>query len=417
MKRIIPFTRYFLPAVLVSSALILFGLFGFFTKGFNLGVDFQAGVNQTVQLAYPVGSISYKGKGNAEMTVSETAITLVFSGAETDSKTVVINYKDNPTVADLAKALEALPEVKVQLEAGQENSASSLLVPTYQGNTLINLKPALLHRLPASDGERFASIDKVREAVKDMGRVSVQTINPASQQRFMIRVQDEGKDSRFTETARAGIISGLENAFGTNRVVEVKTDFVGARFSQGLTQQSIFLVLATMVLILLYSTIRFKFEFALGAVLAIMHDALIMITFIVWSRMEFNTTTIAAILTILGYSINDTIVQFDRVREERKLRPTEKFADVLNSALTHTLGRTIITTVTTMLAVLSLFLFTTGNIKDFALSLLVGMTSGAYSTIFIASAFVMYWNQSREKKGHTSNTPAASTAGKAETAK
>lgn len=109
MKRIIPFTRYFLPAVLVSSALILLGLFGFFTKGFNLGVDFQAGVNQTVQLAYPVASISYEGKGNAEMTVSDTAVTLVFSGAETDSKTVVLNYKDNPTVADLAKALEALP--------------------------------------------------------------------------------------------------------------------------------------------------------------------------------------------------------------------------------------------------------------------------------------------------------------------
>lgn len=417
MKRIIPFTRYFLPAVLVSSVLILFGLFGYFTKGFNLGVDFQAGVNQTVQLAYPVASISYEGKGNAEMTVSDSAITLVFSGAETDSKTVVFTYKDHPTVADLAKALEALPSVKVQLEPDQEKAASTLLVPTYQGNTLINLKPALLHRLPASDAERFAVIDKVREAVKDMGRVSVQTINPASQQRFMIRVQDEGKDPRFTETARTGIISGLEKAFGANRVVEIKTDFVGARFSQGLTQQSAFLVLATLVLILLYSTIRFKFEFALGAVLAIIHDALIMVTFIVWSRMEFNTTTIAAILTILGYSINDTIVQFDRVREEQKLRPADKFADVLNSALTHTLGRTIITTVTTMLAVLALFFFTTGNIKDFALALLVGMTSGAYSTIFIASAFVLFWKQRREKKEHSPNTASAASAGKAETAK
>jgi preprotein translocase subunit SecF len=110
--------------------------------------------------------------------------------------------------------------------------------------------------------------------------------------------------------------------------------------------------------------------------------------------MEFNTTTIAAILTILGYSINDTIVIFDRIRETRRIYPDDSFIDVVNRSISETLGRTVITTVTTMLAVLSLYIFTTGSMKDFALALLIGMTSGVYSTLFIACSFVCLW-QSR----------------------
>jgi preprotein translocase subunit SecF len=114
--------------------------------------------------------------------------------------------------------------------------------------------------------------------------------------------------------------------------------------------------------------------------------------------MEFNTTTIAAILTILGYSINDTIVIFDRIRETRRIYPNDNFVDILDRALTETLSRTIITTATTMLAVVSLYVFTTGSMKDFALALLVGMVSGVYSTIWIASGFVNFWEVQKAKK-------------------
>jgi len=140
-------------------------------------------------------------------------------------------------------------------------------------------------------------------------------------------------------------------------------------------------------------------QFALGSVLAIIHDAIIMVGFIVWTRMEFNTTSIAAILTILGYSINDTIVIFDRIREDRKLDPGSKLSEILDRSITETLGRTFITTITTMLAVLSLYLFTSGSIKDFALALLVGMVSGTYSTIFIATGFVYLWDWIQQKRG------------------
>jgi preprotein translocase subunit SecF len=114
--------------------------------------------------------------------------------------------------------------------------------------------------------------------------------------------------------------------------------------------------------------------------------------------MEFNTTTIAAILTILGYSINDTIVIFDRIRENQRIYPDEKLVDTMDRSLTETLSRTIITTMTTMLAVLSLYIFTTGSMKEFALCLLMGMVSGVYSTIFIASGFVNFWGVQAGKR-------------------
>ncbi|MDH7483108.1 MAG: protein translocase subunit SecF [Spirochaetales bacterium] len=397
MKRIIRFSKYFLPAVIISSTLIVLGLVGLATKGINLGVDFQAGINEQIQLAYPAGEVAFTGKGNAELTVSETQLTLVFSGAEAQKKTVTFDFRSYATLGSLFAELAKLDGISVSIPDGVVDLPSSLLVPTYQGNTLLSMQPVKLYRAPANEGERFASIDVVRDALKPLGQVSVQTVNPASLQRYLIRVRDDGSDPQFTTNVAMRIRSLIEEKVGADRVVVQQTNYVGPRFSQMLGRQSVLLVLATLVLILVYSSIRFKFEYALGAVLAIMHDALIMVAFIVWSRMEFNTTTIAAILTILGYSINDTIVQFDRVREERKLRQSDRFVDVLDTALTLTLGRSIITTITTMLAVFALYIFTSGSIKDFALALLVGLTSGVYSTIFIASAFVLFWENRKEK--------------------
>ncbi|MGB4571675.1 MAG: protein translocase subunit SecF [Rectinemataceae bacterium] len=392
MKRVFRFSRYYLAAALVSTALIIFGIVGYAVKGFNLGVDFQAGINQTVQLAYPAFKLTYEGKGNAEFTVGETGATLVFSGAEIENRTESFDFAAYPSLGEFAAAIQAIPQVTVALEPGAEAAASSLLVPTYQGNTLLSSAAMVIHRAPMNDTEAFGSIGEVRDALRGGGEVSVQQAKPVSLQRYIIRVQDEGTDKAFSQTARKLITNSLETKFGADHVVVLRTDYVGARYSQSLAKQSGLVILGTVLVIMLYAGLRFKFQYGFAAVLAILHDALIMVMFIVWTRMEFNTTTIAAILTILGYSINDTIVQFDRVREERKLRPGEKFADVIDYALTVTFGRTLITTATTMLTVLALFFFTSGSMKDFALALLVGMVSGTYSTIFIASGFVLWYD-------------------------
>jgi preprotein translocase subunit SecF len=203
-------------------------------------------------------------------------------------------------------------------------------------------------------------------------------------------------------------VAALEAAFGEGEVVVTRSDFVGSRFSAQLASQAGILLFLTMLLILAYVSVRFKPQFAIGAVLAIAHDALIMVAFIAWSRMEFATTTIAAILTILGYSINDTIVIFDRIRETRRLFPDDTFSGQLDRSITETLGRTVITTLTTMLAVLSLYIFASGSMKDFALALLVGMVSGVYSTIFIACGFANFWDRKiRKTDGKAAGKPQA----------
>ena len=418
MKRVIQFSKGYIPAVILSSTLIILGIVGYAVKGFNYGVDFQAGINQTVQLAYPAVDLTYAGKGNVDLTVEATKATIVFSGSEVEGKTLVFNFADAPTIDAFAAAINAVPDLHAEVREGQGRIATSLLVPTFQGNTKLGSSPVLMHRALANEGESFADTEKVRAAVTGLGDISVQVVKPANLQRFLIRAQDEGKDPTFSKTAPATITAGLEKAFGPGRVVIMKTDYVGAAYSASLGKTAFILVIATVLIILVYATIRFKFQYGIGAVLATVHDMLIMICFIVWTRMEFNASSIAAILTILGYSINDTIVQFDRVREERRLSPNEPFKDVLNRALTVTLGRTIITTLATMITVLSLFFFTSGSLKDFSLALFVGMVSGTYSTIFIASAFVLAWEDlAAKKKAKALAVPAAPAGKKAVSAK
>ncbi len=389
MKRVIQFHKAFLPTALVSIALILIGLAGLVTKGFNLGVDFQAGVNQYVQLAFPAADISYAGKGTPVLSISESAVTVVFSGADVVAHTATWDLKTVGTITDLATAMKT-EGIDVTIRDGAGLSAT-LLIPTYQGNYTLGVEPVLVHRGPKAPAEAYGTIEQVRKAVETVGSVSVQNVGTADSMQYMIRVRDDGKDKAFSEKIPGLVKKALEGAYGADKVITMRTDYVGAQFSKSLADSSFRLTLLTVLAILLYASIRFKFEYALGAVLSIVHDALIMIGFIVWTRMEFNTTSIAAILTILGYSINDTIVIFDRIREDRKLDPSSKLTAVIDRSITETLGRTVITSGTTMLAILALFLFTTGSIKDFALALLVGLVSGTYSSVYIASSFVQLW--------------------------
>lgn len=397
MKRVIRFDRAYLVTALISLALILFGVFGLTTKGFNLGVDFQAGINQYVQFAYPAFEISYAGSGDAVLSVTDTKATLVFSGADVENRTVTYDLVAVGSLADLAREMSTQAGVSARVTDGEGKSAASL-VPTYQGDFRLGTAAIVLCREPDGDPERFATIEDVRKAAETLGSVSVQNLGDKTKQQYIVRLRDDGTDPSFSAAGAARIKAALEQGFGAGRVVVMKTDFVGARFSKDLADNAWKLTLLTLIVITIYATIRFKLQYALGAVLAILHDALIMVGFIVWTRMEFNTSTLAAILTILGYSINDTIVIFDRIREDKRLLPTESVRNLMNKAITETLGRTFITTVTTMLAVLAIFFFTTGSMRDFALCLFVGMVSGTYSTIFIASAFVVKWTDIADKR-------------------
>jgi preprotein translocase subunit SecF len=402
MKRILSFHKVFIPAAALSLAVIAFGIIGLVTKGINLGVDFQAGINQYIKLAYPAAEISYAGSGSPVISISDANLTVVFSGADVQSRTVTLDLGTVGTINDLAAALLA-EGIAMNVRDGAGLPAT-LIVPTYQGDFVLGKTPLLVYREPKSPAEVYGSVELVRKASETVGTASVQSIGDVAEMQYMIRLRDDGSDSAFSEKIPGLIKKALEAEFGADKVIAMRTDYVGARFSKDLADNAWKMTLFTILAILAYSAIRFKMKFGLGAVIAILHDALVMITFIVWSRMEFNTTSIAAILTILGYSINDTIVIFDRIREDHKLDPTAKLSMIIDKSITETLGRTFITTLTTMLAVFSLYFFTSGSIKDFALALLIGMVSGTYSTVFIASAFVLLWDK---LKGQPDASPKA----------
>lgn len=190
------------------------------------------------------------------------------------------------------------------------------------------------------------------------------------------------------ESVENAVKSVLAEKYGNENVVIEQSQSISAQFSKSLIRDSIVLVLATLVLIFAYTLFRFKWDAALGSVIAVIHDALIMISFFTWSQLEFTTTSIAAILTIIGYSINATVVILDRVRSDMKIVEAKSFKDILDSSLTATLSRSVITTITTLFAVLALVVFTTGDIKNFAIALVVGLISGCYSSLFIAGAFI-----------------------------
>jgi SecD/SecF fusion protein len=160
--------------------------------------------------------------------------------------------------------------------------------------------------------------------------------------------------------------------------------------------------------ILVYVAFRYEFSFAIGAVVAVIHDVLMTIGCYCLAGREFNATMVAAVLTIIGFSINDTIVIFDRIREDLKLGVRGTFREVLNKALNQTLSRTIITSGTVFLATASLYIFGGGVINDFAFTFLVGIITGTYSSIFIAAFLVYRWHKGqRPAIGSTVSVQAA----------
>jgi preprotein translocase SecF subunit len=150
--------------------------------------------------------------------------------------------------------------------------------------------------------------------------------------------------------------------------------------------------------ILVYVAFRYEFSFAVGAVLALVHDIFMTLGWYFIMGREMNATLVAAILTIIGFSVNDTIVIFDRIRENLKLGVRGSFREVINQALNQTLSRTIITSGTVFLATLALFIFGGGVINDFSFAFLIGIVTGTYSSIYIATALVLFWHKGERPK-------------------
>lgn len=398
MKKTFHFSKYIVLAVVLSSILILSGLYPMLTKGFNFGIDFKPGLVQDVRIVAPAMNISYNGSASVTAEINPTDISLVISGVGAENETIVYSFDEYPTVEILAAAMSNQEGITATALNGSA-STKMLFASTITSNLLTNVP----YNLYYGGDTQLATVDTVRNALSNLKDVSVKELGTGNDIQFQIRMGDSGEENSGSANMQQAVNYALQETFGKDNIAIIKTDFIGAQYSSSLIYQSVLLVLAALFLIWLYATIRFKWDFALASVIAITHDALIILSFIAWSQMEFNTVTLAAILTIIGYGINDTVVVLDRVRENMRKINTKNFMQIVDQSQTDCFGRTMITTITTLLAVLSLCIFTTGSIHDFALALIIGMISSAYSTIMITTAFLAVtrknWKPSDDLRG------------------
>ena len=235
------------------------------------------------------------------------------------------------------------------------------------------------------------SIADVRNAISPKGYGNAVIQEFGSPEEILIRVQNrEGEKSSVISTA---ILAGLNESFTAAAVEMRRVEFVGPQVGEELTRAGIMAVLIAMVAILLYVTVRFEFRFALGADAALLHDITIVLGLFAITGKEFTLPVIAALLTVIGYSLNDTIVVFDRIRENfaanRKRKTPEDEAIVVNNSINQTLARTLMTSFTTLLVVAALFFLGGEVIHDFAFALIMGILVGTYSSIYIASPVMM----------------------------
>ena len=382
MKKVIQFSKFFPCPVILSAVIIIAGIVSVATRGINFGLDFKPGMIEEIKIANTVLEVTYNGTATVSLDVSENGVDVVVSGIGEENRTESIPYSEVETVSELAAKINTVNGVSAHIKKEMLLPKGGVFVTSGASKNL-GENPL---RLFVADDASTVTADEIRDALKDFANVDVKEIGSESEKGFQIRMGVTGEESK---NVQAEANKALTDKFGVEKIVITKSDFIGAQFSQTLIRDSIILVLATLVLIFIYSAIRFHWDFALAAVIAIIHDSLVMVSFISFVQMEFSTTTLAAILTIIGYSINATVVILDRVRSDIKVVEAKTFKEILNSALTSTLSRSIITTLTTLFAVLALFFFTTGTIHDFSLALTVGLISGCYSSIFIAGAFIL----------------------------
>jgi preprotein translocase subunit SecF len=237
---------------------------------------------------------------------------------------------------------------------------------------------------------KTVDLEDIRNTLAAKGFAGASVAGYGSDQDVLIRLPQGYSDKQGT-----ALLGVLQDSF-TGDVEVRRTEFVGPQMGDELREQGGLAMLLSLFLVMLYVAFRFQFKFALGAVIALVHDVIITLGFFSVTGMEFNLTVLAAVLTIIGYSINDTIVIFDRIRENfRKLRRADP-VEVVNISLTETLERTIATAGTVMLTVIALAVFGGDMLFGFAVALIVGVTAGTYSSVYMAAAATLMLGVTKE---------------------
>ena len=253
----------------------------------------------------------------------------------------------------------------------------------FAGGTLVQIK-----------FQKETPAERIHSALKPIGLENsiIQSFGPNE---VVVRVGEvERAGGELSQKIKESLAQALgEGAFEVRRV-----EVVGPKVGRDLTRKAILAIVFSWIGMLVYIAWRFEFRYAVGGILALVHDTIITIGAMSLLNKEFDLTIVAALLTIIGYSINDTIVVFDRIRENVRKNIKQPLAEVINASINQTLSRTILTSLTVFLVLLALFFLGGPVIHDFSFALLVGVVVGTYSSIFIASAIVLAWERVKPSK-------------------
>ena len=232
-------------------------------------------------------------------------------------------------------------------------------------------------------------IEVIRDGLKTIGLGDSTIQEFGSKKDILIRVE---KSEEKLEAVGAMVRRSLSGKFNIEEIVLDRVEMVGPKVGRDLREKALLSILYAIIGIVIYISWRFEFQYAIAAIIALIHDVLVtMGAFSIFDK-EFTLVIVAAFLTIIGYSLNDTIVVFDRIRENLRRKVKVSTIDIINASINQTLSRTLLTSGTTLLVVVALFFFGGEIIHDFSFALLVGVFIGTYSSIFIASVFLVYWD-------------------------
>jgi preprotein translocase subunit SecF len=425
--KIVPFIKYrFIAYGLSLSLFVIFIAVGVYTKGLVLGVDFVGGQKIIAQFE--------KGVDEAQIRTALTAYNpMVQQIGEADSHQFIISTKlreDSIAVTgeEIRVSLAAkYPKAKLQdadeliismREAVDVNRLSAVLagadaevrkIGDPAKNEFIIYKKErtdkkkLLYSSSKAEGLIRGSFEKT--SVLNSYSLMIVLDNAADEKALsgiaakygaVVMKNDAGTKPGYiiykiavdeTEEIRAV----LEKKFKSVSILS--TENVGPAVGSYLRKSAVKLIIVSILLMTVYLAYRFEFRYSVGAMVAVLHDVILSIAFCGFSGIEINISVVAALLTIFGYSVNDTIVIFDRIRESTQIETKISFVDIVNKAITLTMSRTILTSFLTILTVFALFVLGGEGINDFAQVLLFGMIIGVYSTVYIASPVVISWEK------------------------
>ena len=251
----------------------------------------------------------------------------------------------------------------------------------FKGGTLIEIKK-----------DENLSIAEIRSQLSELniGDIQIQTFG--SDDIILIRIENS---KNLDTNADMSSIELIRSSLGNDVIIQ-RTEIVGPKVSSELIQKGIIAIIIAVFLMLFYIWIRFEWQFSIGAVTALIHDVMITMGIFSFLQIEFNLSIIAALLTIIGYSMNDTVVVYDRIRENLRKYKQMNIFDLINQSLNETMSRTLLTSVTTLLALFSLYFLGGEVLKGFTLAMIIGVFIGTYSSVFIASQIILYLNVKRD---------------------